>query len=413
MNRFLSLKSLLVGLLVALAGLMSMPTPLQAQACEDVQCDSDDRQCLEQKKQCLEAKIAETRRQAATLRGAIEILNGQISLQQLQVNQTLAEIGQLEDEISDLSTRIEGLSISLDRLGAVLIERVRSQYKQSRSSPELRLLGSESFSSLITQMKYMLLAQRQTVDTMERTENQRLEYDEQKRLKEEKQAEVEVKRRQLEGERAALAQKRSEEQHLLTITNNSEQRFQSLLAEANRQLLAFRGFVTSRGGASILSGQTKKIEGWGYYYSQRDSEWGNKGIGNSNSSMAGFGCLVTSMAMIASYYDKSLTPGQIADSSSPFFANTAYMNQGTWTVNGVTMTRTRVGSSTSALDAELSGGPVIVGIGAGPDHFVVIKEKKDGQYIMHDPFEKDGYDKKFTDYYSLSSISAVDRVRVN
>lgn len=390
-------------------------TSLHAQACEDKECDSDDKKCWEEKRKCLEDKIQETQQQAATLQGAIAVFNQQVAAQQALVNTTQAEINQLEKEIMDLSERIEGLSSSLDRLGTVLIERVRSQYKQSRSSPELRLLGAESFSSLITQMKYLLLAQRQTVDTMERTENQRLEYDEQKTLKEEKQAELDAKRRQLESEKAVVAQKRAEQQNLLNITNNSEQRYQSLLTEANRQLQAFRGFVTSRGGASILSGQTKKLDDWGYYYSQRDSQWGNKGIGNSRSSMAEYGCLVTSMAMVASYYDKSLTPGQIADSSAPFFANTAFMNRGTWTVNGVSMTRTRTGSvSTSTLDAELSGGrPVIVGIGAGPDHFVVILEKKDGNYIMNDPFVKDGYEKKFTDYYSLSSISAIDRVRVN
>jgi hypothetical protein len=34
-----------------------------------------------------------------------------------------------------------------------------------------------------------------------------------------------------------------------------------------------------------------------------------------------------------------------------------------------------------------------------------MKEKKDGQYIMHDPWE--GYDKKFSDFYSLSQIQQI------
>jgi hypothetical protein len=199
----------------------------------------------------------------------------------------------------------------------------------------------------------------------------------------------------------------------LEATRNDEKRYQSLLAEAQAQKAAFSRFVSRFGGASILSNQTK-CNDWGCYYNQRDGQWGNQGIGLSDSSMANYGCLVTSMAMIASYYDKSLTPGQIAASSSPFFGSTAYMLLGSWTVNGVTMTRTRIGSSTNAIDSELEAGrPVIVGIYGGPDHFLVIKEKKDGAYIMHDPFPAGAADVKFTDRYPLSAIATVDKVTVN
>lgn len=228
--------SLLLATLFLLVGVFSFPRTAFAQACEDIECKSDDQDCLQKKSACLQAKIRETQAQASTLKGAISVLNGQISLQQLQVNQTQAEITQLEQEIGDLSQRIEGLGYSLDRLGSVLIERVREQYKQSRSTPELELIGSSSLSGLINQMKYLLFAQRQTAQAMERTETQRLEYDQQKVLKEEKQKEVEEKRRQLQSEQNTLAQKRSEQQNLLRTTNNSEQRYQQLLADAEREL---------------------------------------------------------------------------------------------------------------------------------------------------------------------------------
>jgi len=177
-------------------------------------------------------------------------------------------------------------------------------------------------------------------------------------------------------------------------------------------LASFKQFVTVQGGAGILSGQTS-CDDWGCYYNQRDSQWGNNAIGNSKDSMAEYGCLVTSMAMVSSHYGKALNPGQIAGSSAPFWYNTAFMLQGSWTVNGVTMSRTRKGYSQGALDAELSlGNPVIVGVGSGPAHFVVITAKKDGSYVMRDPYVESGKDISFTSKYSLSSISAVDRVTV-
>ncbi len=126
------------------------------------------------------------------------------------------------------------------------------------------------------------------------------------------------------------------------------------------------------------------------------------------------GCLVTSMAMIASHYGKSIKPGDIAASSNPFWSNTAYMNQGSWSVAGVTLTRTRIGSSTAKIDEELSAGrPVVVGIYGGPDHFLVVTKKEGDDYIINDPFPENGAGIKFTSKYPLSAISAVDRVSVN
>jgi hypothetical protein len=198
----------------------------------------------------------------------------------------------------------------------------------------------------------------------------------------------------------------------LADTKNDETRYQKLLSDAQRQLASFRRFVSNQGGASILSNQTK-CDGWGCYYNQRDSDWGNKSIGYSGEVMREVGCLVTSMAMVASHYGKSLKPGDIAGSGNPFWSNTAYMNQGSWTVNGVTMTRTRIGSSTAKIDEELAAGrPVVVGIYGGPDHFLVIKAKEGSDYIMNDPFPENGSNLKFTSKYPLSAISAVDRVTV-
>jgi len=76
------------------------------------------------------------------------------------------------------------------------------------------------------------------------------------------------------------------------------------LTQAKNQLAAMRRFVTGQGGASILQNQTK-CDSWGCYYNQRDSQWGNIGIGGSSYSMAEYGCLISSIAMVASHYGKN------------------------------------------------------------------------------------------------------------
>jgi peptidoglycan hydrolase CwlO-like protein len=417
------MKRLLIFFLLVTSWCLIVPVNTVWAGCEDQVCQEADpenedehekyRRCLEEKKACLEGLINQTQKQKSTLTNTINILNGQIGIQQVQISQTLAEIGKLENEIKILSSRIKTLNFSLDKLTDMLINRVVVQYKRRYVSPLSILAHNKTVGELFARQRYLAKAGQQTAQVMEKAEAQRLEFDRQKELREEKQTEIEAKKAQLQYQQRKLNDKKQEQQRLLNSTNNDEKRFQQLLQEAQQQLASFGRFVSSQGGAGILTGQTS-CDDWGCYYNQRDSQWGNKGIGNSRDTMAEFGCLVTSMSMIASHNGKSLTPGQISDSSAPFWYNTAYMLQGSWSVNGVSMTRTRMGYSLGTLDSVLSSGnPAVVGIGRGPAHFVVVVAKRDGKYIMRDPYVQNGKDIDFASKYYLSQISAVDRVTVN
>ena len=361
-----------------------------------------------------EAKIDELRTEKQSLTAAISLLNSKINLTQAQIRNTNAQISQLTKEIGTLSVVIDDLNNELDALTRVYLSRVREAYKNRHTNNIVLSLLSNSEQNLQSRLKYLETTHKRDQVIMHELESARINYDQQKTAKEEKQAEIESLKTTLERQKQVLGAQESQKQQLLTETQNNEKRYQQMLSDAQRQLAAFRRFVIGQGGASLLSGQTS-CDDWGCYYNQRDSQWGNQLIGlSSDSTMKEYGCLVTSMAMIASHYGKSLTPGQISASSDPFWLNTAYMRQGQWTVNGVTMNRTRLGSSRNLIDSELEANrPVVVGIYSGPDHFVVIKSKVDGEYIMNDPFIENGKDIKFTDKYPLEAISAVDRVSVN
>lgn len=397
------------------------PVKVLAQECSENPCsgvaEDQVQTCLENAVLACQKSINASKQEQSTLQGAIDILDGNITLQQIQINQTLFQIQGLQAEIADLSTRIGGLNISLDQLSSILVERVGEHYKRSYTNPFFLLLRGNSLSEFLADYKYLQLAQAQTLDAMQRAETQRLAYDEQKTLKEVKQDELEAEEQKLIQQRSTLDNQKQEKANLLAVTQHEESRYQDFLAQAQSELTSFTNFVNIQGGASILSGQTN-CNDWGCYYNQRDSQWGNQTMGLSSSTMKEVGCLVTSMAMISTHYGKNLTPGNIAASSSPFFANTAYMILGTWSVNGVTMTRAAQGSYTSLIDAKVEQGiPVIVGLNiygdSGIDHFIVVKGKQDGQYIMHDPYTAGAHDVKLNEYYSPSSIARVDYVTVN
>jgi peptidoglycan hydrolase CwlO-like protein len=411
MKKFLFLFSLLLLLLGFPSHLLAAQDCTAAYQCESKKDNETEyTSCLTQERTCWENNVKEAQSQAGTLKSAISILDGQIKVQSLKIQQTTAQINQLEEDINDLGQRIEGLASSLDHFSGVLINRIVENYKQSRSSYRADLFQSDSFNDYISKERYLTEAQNQTLDLLKKTETQRLDYDQQKTLKEKKQTELESKQKELQSQKAELDSQKKAKDQLLAETKNSEAVYQQKLAQLNAQLASFSSFASSV-GTSLLSDQTR-CDGWGCYYSQRDSQWGLMHLGNSSYTIASSGCLVTSVAMISTHYGKSLTPAQIASSSAFAGGDLSY----TINVNGVTVSRNPVCSSSSCLDSELANGkPVIVRLRAANSagtHFIVILEKKDGQYIMHDPVIDHGNYKNFSDHYSLASISRVDRVAV-
>jgi peptidoglycan hydrolase CwlO-like protein len=231
-----------------------MTSSLQAWAQGDVKdCDQfkeDEEkyaQCLSEIKKILESKISETRSQAQTLTNAINFTNNQIQLQKVQIYQTQTEISLLEKELANLNERIDGLVLSLDRLTEMLIVRVQASYKQTRTNPVIALFTNSSFSDFINQYKYLQQAERQIARAMQEAENQRLLYDEQKNLKEIKQAQLEEKRSQLDTQRLELERSRQAKQKLLEDTRNDERTYQALLQKAKAELEAIEAIAAGKG----------------------------------------------------------------------------------------------------------------------------------------------------------------------
>ncbi len=238
------------------------PVVQAVENCELIKCEKDKQSeseyfsCIQRKQSCLVESIEQAQSTAGTLRGTISILNGKINLQLLQIAQTQAEIQKLDREITDLTGRIAGLDLSLDRLSTVLVERVNEQYKTERANPSFLLLISDSFSEFLTNYKYIQLTQEQTASAMQRAETQKTEYDLEKATKEEKQAEVEAKRRSLEQQQQQLANQRQEQETLLEHTNNDEKKFQQLLSQAQAEIAAIERALVS----GVKVGPIKKGE---------------------------------------------------------------------------------------------------------------------------------------------------------
>lgn len=354
-------------------------------------------------------KISQLQGQANTLSNQIESYNAQIKLEELKVQQT-------QDEITLLGGRIDQVEISLQALTKAFSARASATYKMAMTGePVYLLLSSSDLTDALLKYHYLQQIESYDQNLMTRLKSVQNTYIVDKQQSEALQQQLQIAEASLNSQKQAKAQ-------LLADTQGSELSYQKLLSQAEAQLAAFSTFAQNQGGASLLSNQTDCGDSWGCYYNQRDSGWGALPLNNTQYTIASDGCLVTSMAMIYTYFGhKDVTPISINSNSSNFASYyPAYLNypisaSGTGVTRNDIWNRNNSSSVTSAIDSQTgSNKPVVIGINAyGGTHFVVIKSGSNGNYSMNDPFIPNGKNLNFTDHYSISSIFEVDSVSIN
>ncbi len=397
-------------LFVLCAGLVSVPLSVRAQ---------EGNPAYEQKLKEIEelkGKIAKLQSESKTLSQALSLIASKKALTQKQIEATQFEIALITKDLESLSGKIGVLEDTLNTLVATLLSEVQSAYKQPQIEPVTILFSSKSFSELHTRYKYLELAKQQHQMLLTKTTQAKLFYDEQKATKEKKQKTVEALKTKLLAQQKELNTQEQAQKKLLADTKNSESTYQKLLSQAQAELASFRAFTHSKTGG-LLPPQNSP-DGW--YYSQRDERWGSVNIGNSGlskspDSIYEVGCLVTSVAMVKKKYGEDVSPLTIAGNPNYFYLNTGSMRRPWPAPNGYhyeVIDRRDLG----LIDTEIrEGRPVIVKLSVKTNvvgtHFIVLKAGSNGDYTMHDPWE--GYDKKFTQYYSTGQIISIGMLKKN
>ncbi len=364
-----------------------------------------------------EKKIKELQGTANTLSREIESFDAQINLTQLKIQNSINKIAATEKKISGLEVDIEKI---VDRIGiieeridyqeGVLKERIRERYKTRETSPVMILFGSNTLENLVKKASYLRVMEVQDSKILGQMRDTKDTYNKQKGLFEDKKEEEEQLQAQLIQEKANLDAYRSqlvtqkaEKDRLLDKTQNSEDKYQDLLAEAKKELESYSAFVYASGlGIIGPNGLGGGKDGW--YYSQRDSRWANDKIGNSSYSVYESGCLVSSVAMVHKYYGHDMDPGDMADKDQYYFWGNMLVP---WPApSGLSYKLLGYGYPESSIDKELDrDNPVIVGLTANNSagtHFLVLISGKNGDYKMYDPIY--GPDLDFEDYYGTGQI---------
>lgn len=230
-------------------------------------------------------KLSELRQQKNTLSSQIQYMDTQIYLTNLKILDTEQKIISTKKEIDILGTRIEGLDQSLDYLSKLLLNKIVQGYKQKSISLFSLIFDSQNTDDLINKIKYVKIARDNNQRLIIQVQQAKINFEEQKKLREEKKVELDNLKTTLAYQKTDLDNQKIAKQRLLTETQNDEKIYQNLLAKAQAEYVAIQGIVAGAGTetkirevkkgdliASIIAGPSCNSSGSHLHFIIKDGE---------------------------------------------------------------------------------------------------------------------------------------------
>lgn len=187
--------------------------------------------------------------QANTLSNQIAQFNAQIRLTELKIQET-------QERIELLGGRIDQLEVSLSALTEAFSTRAAETYKMTRlGDPVIFLVSSPNLKQAVTRYRYLQKIQEADRDLMTRLQEAQNVYTDEKTEQEDLQSE-------LEKQQQALAVQKQAKSRLLEQTQNDEERYQELLAQALAEKAALeRALVEGVEVGPVAKGETIGLVG--------------------------------------------------------------------------------------------------------------------------------------------------------
>jgi peptidoglycan hydrolase CwlO-like protein len=355
-------------------------------------------QDLEQKAENYRQMIELNQNKAQTLGNQIKLMEGQISSLERDVAEIQKKIDSTEQDIGSLSTQIVTKKKDIEGQKIVLGQLLQAYYENDQDTLAEMLLKNSSFSEFMNQTEYIsqtgskvdevLSSITDAKNTLEGAKKQLEATNEQQK---EQRGNIALKKVALDGEQASKEQ-------LLADTNGEEQKYQQLLQRVEEQKQGLLGDIDElsqqkSSDLAAVEATLKKpksgLASTSWYFNQRDSRWGDQGIGYSNTLMKSYGCAVTAVAMVFNYHGANINPGTLA--KQPIFSHDLIVWPKAW--NGINLVSSNAHGNIDwdVIDQEIKNkNPVIVFVKStkrGAGHYVVIHDKdKNGDYVVHDPY---------------------------
>lgn len=191
-----------------------------------------------------EAKLTQTRDQKNSLSSQINLISTKVDLAKARLEKTATEVELTHEEVEDLTLKIERLNESLDHVSSILLEKIIEGYK-NRHISFLDIFFSPKATTLENQLKYIRAAQENDRVLAIRTEQIKVNFTEQKDLREQKVIQLEELENQLEIQKVELNNQATQKTALLDQTKNDEKKYQQLLSQALSEFQAVNQAIQS------------------------------------------------------------------------------------------------------------------------------------------------------------------------
>lgn len=358
----------------------------QNKDCRD-QCQADEDQCktLSSKAKVYEGILKLNGKQQSVLSNQLEGINQQQSQNYQKLKDAENKLDELTKTIKFLERNITEKEKNITYQKKILAGLIQSYYDYDQQGLLKIILLNNDFSSSFTgQTDYIEQSGIKVKDVLMEIKKTQQELVKNKEDLKKNYDDISQTKNELQDQKQNLQTTENQKQSLLIKTQGEEEKYTALLAqieEQKRNLFNFGSF----GSYSISekdrpSSADQLSNSW--YYSQKDSRWGNMNIGVSSDKMKDYGCAISSVAMVYTYYGKRYTPKDILKKFD-FDGSLIYWPDG-WKDTGY-----KSGLNyKSILDNLIDNDDVaIIHLKfSGGGHFIVVGGKDKNDYIVHDPY---------------------------
>jgi len=353
---------------------------------------------LEQKAENYRQMIELNQNKAQTLGNQIKLMEGQISSLERDVASIQQKIESTEQDIGSLSTQIDTKKKDIEGQKIVLGQLLQAYYENDQDTLAEMLLKNSSFSEFMNQTEYISQTGSKVDEILSSITDAKNTLEGAKKQFEAKNEQQKEQRGSITQKKIALDEEQLSKEQLLADTNGEEQKYQQLLARVEQQKQGLLGDIEElsqqkSSDLAAVEATLKKpksgLASTSWYFNQRDSRWGDQGIGYSNTLMKSYGCAVTAVSMVFNYHGENINPGTLA--KQPIFSHDLIVWPKSWKGTTLASSTGHGNIDWNVVDREIQNkNPVIVFVKAtkrGAGHYVVVHDKdKNGDYVVHDPY---------------------------
>lgn len=393
-HRFVMIVLILLMFKIVLAQ-NALPSVINQQEIQDKQQQIED---LEKKAEGYRQMIELKQSKASTLENQIKLMEGQITSLEIEINNIQQKIDATDRDIRELTLQIEEKQKEIDAQKIVLGQLLQDYYENDQDTLAEMLLKNSSFSEFMNQTEYISQTGSKVEGVLVSISDAKNQLENVKKQLEAKNDQQKEQRGNLSQKKLALSSEQMSKEQLLAETHGEEQKYQALLERVEQQKQELLGDIEELSGerSSELAAVEATIEkpksglaSTKWYFSQRDSRWGDQCIGFSNTRMKSYGCAVTAVSMVLNYHGVDINPGILA--RQPIFYHDLIVWPQSWKGVNLVSSTSHGNIDWNVIDQEIKNkNPVIVFVKAvkrGAGHYVVIHGKdKNGDYVVHDPY---------------------------